>query len=242
MREQFHGKRCLPNGTAQRLSGKTLLYAPDTRGRMQFFERSFYFWSPNMKFLRSAFLGALLGLLGAVAGAQTVDIGGVKLDETIDMRGSKLILNGAGVRYKAVFKVYTAGLYLSKKSSTPEEVFAAPGPKRMSITMLREIDSAELGKLFTRGIEDNMDKSAFSKIIPGVIRMGQIFADQKKLSVGDSFLIEWVPGTGTVVTVKGKVQGEPFKEPEFYNALMRIWLGPNPADWKLKDALLGKGN
>ena len=44
----------------------------------------------------------------------------------------------------------------------------------------------------------------------------------------------------TVITVKGVQQGEPFKEPEFFNALLRIWLGPNPADWKLKDALLGK--
>ena len=52
--------------------------------------------------------------------------------------------------------------------------------------------------------------------------------------------IDWVPGTGTVLTVKGVPQGEPFKEPEFFNALLRIWLGPNPADWKLKDALLGK--
>ena len=40
--------------------------------------------------------------------------------------------------------------------------------------------------------------------------------------------------------VKGVPQGEPFKEPEFFNALLRIWLGPTPADWKLKDALLGK--
>jgi len=53
--------------------------------------------------------------------------------------------------------------------------------------------------------------------------------------------IDWVPGTGTIISVRGVQQGEPFKEPEFYTALMRIWLGPNPADWKLKDALLGKG-
>jgi hypothetical protein len=43
-----------------------------------------------------------------------------------------------------------------------------------------------------------------------------------------------------VISVKGKQQGEAFKEPEFYAALMRIWLGPAPADWKLKDGLLGK--
>ena len=43
-----------------------------------------------------------------------------------------------------------------------------------------------------------------------------------------------------VLTVKGKVQGEPFKEPEFFNALMSIWLGHSPADWQLKEQLLGQ--
>ena len=31
-----------------------------------------------------------------------------------EVQGSRLVLNGAGVRYKTVFKVYTAGLYLEK--------------------------------------------------------------------------------------------------------------------------------
>ena len=194
-----------------------------------------------MKNIRHLMLGAALSLMTAITMAATVDVAGVKLDDTIELRGAKLELNGAGVRYKAVFKVYAAGLYLTKRASTPEEVMAAPGPKRLSITMLREIDSAELGKLFTRGVEDNSPKGEMSKLIPGLLRMSQIFSDQKKLLPGENFLIDWIPGTGTVITVKGKVQGEPFKEPEFFNALMRIWLGPNPADWKLKDALLGKG-
>ena len=193
-----------------------------------------------MKRIRNLMLGAALSLLTVVSMAATVDVSGVKMEDTIDFRGAKLELNGAGVRYKAVFKVYAAGLYLTKKASTAEEVMVATGPKRLSITMLREIDSAELGKLFTSGVEDNSPRSEMSKLIPGLMRMSQIFSDQKKLLPGENFLIEWVPGTGTVITVKGKVQGEPFKEPEFFNALMRIWLGPNPADWKLKDALLGK--
>jgi len=174
------------------------------------------------------------------AGAATVDVAGVKLEDRASLAGSPLVLNGAGVRYKAVFKVYAAGLYLRQKADTPEAVMAMPGPKRMAITMLRDIDSAELGKLFSRGMEDNMDRTAFSKLIPGVLRMSQVFTDHKNLKEGDNFLIDWVPGTGTVLTIKGKVEGEPFKEPEFFNALMRIWLGPKPADWMLKDALLGK--
>ena len=176
------------------------------------------------------------------AAAATIDVSGAKIEDTVELQGSKLQLNGAGVRYRAVFKVYAAGLYVGKKVGTPEEMFAAPGPKRMSITLLRDIDSTELGKAFTKGFEENSSKSEMSKLIPGLIKMGQIFSDQKKMTVGENFTIDWIPGTGTIITVKGKQQGEPFKEPEFYAALMRIWLGPSPADFKLKNALLGKAS
>lgn len=179
-------------------------------------------------------------LMPAWAAAATVDVGGVTLEDPIQVQGTPLVLNGAGIRYKAVFKVYTAGLYLEKKAGTTNEVLSMPGRKRMTITMLRDIDSAELGKLFARGMEDNMDRSAFSKLIPGVMRMSDVFTRHKWLRTGETFVLDWVPGTGTVLTVKGEIEGEPFKEPEFFDALMRIWLGPRPADWRLKDELLGK--
>lgn len=192
-----------------------------------------------MKSFHSGLL-ALTALLTAPGAFAQAEIAGVKYAETADIHGGRLQLNGAGVRYKAVFKVYTAGLYLSKKAGTTEEVLAAPGPKRVTVTMLREIDSSELGKMFSRGMEDNMDKARFSQLIPGVIRMSQIFSDVKKLNAGDNILIDWVPGMGTVISIKGIPQGAPFKEPEFYSAMLRLWLGPRPADWKLKDALLGQ--
>lgn len=192
--------------------------------------------------VRLALLASLGAALGASfgAGAAQVDVAGVKLEDRMDLRGTALQLNGAGVRYKAIFKVYTAGLYVGQKVSTPEEALAAPGPKRVAITMLRDIDANELGKLFTRGVEDNSPKSEMLNLIPGLLRMGQMFADQKQLKTGDTFTIDWLPGTGTLITVRGVPQPDPVKEPAFFNALLRIWLGPSPADWKLKDAMLGK--
>ena len=47
------------------------------------------------------------------------------------------------------------------------------------MTFLREINSTDFGKLLTRGIEDNVSKSELSKIIPGMIKMGEIFAANK---------------------------------------------------------------
>jgi len=182
-------------------------------------------------------LAALVGTLSASAGQ--IDIAGVKIEDNLDLNGSKLQLNGAGIRYKTILKVYTASLYLGKKAATPDEVLAAPGPKRMAITMLRDIDANELGKGLTRGLEDNSPKNEMAQLIPGLLRMSQMFSEQKNLRTGDSFTVDWVPGKGTVISVKGVQQGEPIKEQAFFNALMRIWLGPSPADYKLKDALLG---
>ena len=192
-----------------------------------------------MKTIPHLVVAALVCLLSLNSPAATLDIHGVKLEDKTQLSGSTLELNGAGTRYKAIFKVYVAGLYLGKPAATLDEVINQPGPKRMTITMLRTIDSKELGKLLTRGMEDNVDKASMSKLIPGLLRMGEIFAAQKPLVEGDNFLIDWVPGTGSVITVKGQIQGEPFKEPEFFKALMSIWLGHTPADFKLKEALLG---
>ena len=170
--------------------------------------------------------------------AEATQVQGVSYAPTLQLQGKALQLNGAGTRYKAVFKVYTAGLYLEKPAHSLQDIAALPGPKRISVTMLRDIDSAELGKLFARGMEDNMERAAFSRLVPGVMRMSDIFTQHKKLLTGETFTVDWIPGQGTVVTVKGQPQGEAFKEPEFFNALLGIWLGPKPADQQLKKALL----
>jgi len=176
----------------------------------------------------------------SLAHAQTTEVAGVKYENSLQLGTTPLVLNGAGIRYKAIFKVYTAGLYLTKKATTTEAVLATPGPKRIHIVMLRDINASELGKLFTRGMEDNAPRDEFSKSIPGTLKMSELFFTRKKLNAGDSFSVDWAPGVGTIILINGKPSIDPIKEPEFFSALVKIWLGKSPADSMLKDALLGK--
>jgi hypothetical protein len=89
-------------------------------------------------------------------------------------------------------------------------------------------------------MEANAPREEFIKSINGVLKLSEVFASRKALVSGDTFSVDYVPGVGSTVSVNGKMATpEPIKEPEFYSALLRIWLGKNPADDNLKEALLG---
>lgn len=179
-------------------------------------------------------------LAAAPAAWADLTVAGVKYEDAAELAGTKLALNGAGIRTKVIFKVYTAGLYLPKKVATADEVLGQAGAKRISLTMLRDVDADEFGAAFTKGIEENNDAATLARLATSIQRMNRIFAEHKKLASGDTIAIDWVPGAGTQIRVKGVAQGDPIREAEFYTALLRIWLGPAPADRSLKEALLGK--
>jgi hypothetical protein len=201
---------------------------------------------PRRRLLQALPALALAGLVlraGAQPAAATspaVDVGGVRFAPTVNVGGSALQLNGAGLRLRFVVRVYAAGLYLADRASTPEAVLALPGPKRLHVVMQRDIDANELGRLFTRGMQANTPREMFARSTPGTLRIGEIFAARKRLRQGDSFSVDFMPGQGTLVRVNDEPQGAPIAEPEFFSALLLIWLGPQPADAALKDALLGR--
>ncbi len=171
--------------------------------------------------------------------AAAVDVAGVKLEESVKVAGKDLKLNGAGVRTRAVFKVYAMGLYLGKKETTTDAVLASPGPRRITLSMLREVSGDDFGQAFMTGINANSDKAEKSKIVGQMAKLGEIFVNVGGLKKADLINIDWVPEKGTVMELNGKPLGEPFPDPTFYNALLKIWLGDKPADSSLKPLLLG---
>jgi len=168
------------------------------------------------------------------------EISGIKIEETAHVANQELKLNGAGIRYKAIFKVYVGGLYLAEKKTTTADVLATPGPKRLTLVTLREISSDDLGRAFMDGLNKNSDRSEKTKIITQMQHLGEMFASIPELKKGEVVTIDWVPGSGTLVAVNGKKIAEVFPDVVFYNALLKIWLGDKPADSQLKRVMLGE--
>ncbi len=182
-----------------------------------------------------------LGLLALACAlpVQAMDVSGVKVDDTATVGGKELKLNGAGMRAILFIKFYAVGLYLPEKKSTAAEVQALPGPRRVSLTVQREINSDEFGQLFITSMNKNSTKEEKAKVINQTVKFGEMFASMDKVVKGDVITLDWIPGTGTVSSVNGKKIGETLPGIDFYNAVMRIWLGEMPVQESVKKDLLG---
>ena len=183
----------------------------------------------------------LLALLLACAALQAAEVAGVKIEESARVAGADLKLNGAGLRTRAFFKVYAIGLYLPDKQSTGAAVLAAPGPKRVHLRMMRDVNADEFGKALEGGIQDNHSEAEFKALAPRVAQLVGIMNEIKQAKTGLAIDLDWVPGAGTQVTIGGQPPGKPIAGEDFYRALLRIWLGENSISADLKKSLLGQG-
>jgi len=155
------------------------------------------------------------------------------------VQGTTLQLNGAGTRFKAVFKVYDMAMYTSRKVTSADEAMKLGTPIRLSFVALREVSGTDLGRLFLRGMADNSSRDAVSRHSVSSNRLIDIFSGRSKLMPGDTFAMEFVPGKGTSFFIAEQPQGAPVGDAEFFRMVLGIWLGSVPADFMLKDALLG---
>jgi hypothetical protein len=182
-------------------------------------------------------LAAVLILHGSVAAqAATSSV----FAPTQQVQGTTLSINGAGTRYKVIFKLYDMALYTSRKVLMSEELLALPGPKRLNFVALRELPGTDLGLAFIKGLSSNATPELVQKHTASSTRLIDIFSGRSRLAAGDTFAMEYVPGKGTTFYIQDQAQGAPVGDAEFFNMVLKIWVGPVPADFKLKDALLGQ--
>jgi hypothetical protein len=172
--------------------------------------------------------------------ASAAEIAGITLDERTRLGASELVLNGAGLRKKLFFKVYVAGLYLTEKRKSQTEVVALVGPKRASITLLRNVPAQELVDALVDGIRHNSSPDQQRALKDRVDQLAANLLSLRQGKKGDVITVDWLPDQGTVVTLNGEVKGKSIPGYDVYVALLRVWLGDHPASTGLKRALLGQ--
>ena len=171
---------------------------------------------------------------------QAAEVAGVKIDERARVGDSDLVLNGAGLRKRVFFQVYAMGLYLAEKKPAAADAIALAGPKRVAIHMLRDVDAATFTDALVEGMRPNHDEATMKTLEPRIAELAAIMAQLKEAKSGMQILLDWRPGTGTIISVDGKPRGGPIGGEDFYRALLRVWLGERPVQDDLKKALRGE--
>jgi hypothetical protein len=191
---------------------------------------------------RFAVAAAVAAAAWAPAGAGAVEVEGVKVEDKVSLRpgGPELILNGAGVRHRmAIFKIYVGALYLAAKRTSSEEILKDPGAKRVLMHIVAdEVTAKDFIASLNNALAANHIPAELALIESRIRDLNRMMNHVGSLKKGGVVLLDYLPATGTHISVNGEekiiIKGE-----EFYQALLRIWIGKKPVDGRLRDAMLG---
>lgn len=188
-------------------------------------------------------MGALVRLtaiavltLFATEFAGAAEVGGVKLEDKTSLAGQELVLNGAGVRTRVVFKVYVASLYLPQPAKELQAVLAK-GPRRIQMNMLRTLSADQLVDALNEGLEANNSSAELGAVKAQVDQLAATMKAFKEVKENDVVALDFIDGA-TRLSLNGEARGTIPGE-AFNQALTRVWLGEKPVQADLKKALLG---
>jgi len=181
-------------------------------------------------------LMALAGALVFATAAHAVDVGGVNLPDKASVGGQELVLNGAGIRSRAIFKVYVGSLYLPAKATTAAAALEK-GPRRIQLNLLRDLSADQLVGALVDGLKDNntpAELAAVQSQADQLVSIMKSFGDVKEKDVVTLDFVDGATRIGRNGEAKGSIPGDAFNR-----ALTRVWIGDKPAQADLKKAMLG---
>ncbi len=91
---------------------------------------------------------------------------------------------------------------------------------------------------FMEAIEANHSPAEMAALDAQIRQMAQIFGSVHEVKPGDIIALDYLPASGTRITVNGAERGT-IAGAEFNRALLRIWLGKHPVQDDLKKGMLG---
>ncbi|MCG7913175.1 hypothetical protein A3195_08950 [Candidatus Thiodiazotropha endoloripes] len=181
----------------------------------------------------------LCWLLSLLSIAVAKDVAGINLDERIERAedGVTLELNGAGVREKFFFDIYVAALYLPQKSNQGSEIVQSEAAARVEMRMLySKVEREKFVQGWNDGFSANLDERQLSQLAE---RLDQFNGWFETLTEGEVIELDYFPDRGTRVKIKGVEKGV-IPGVDFFQALLKVWLGERPVTKSLKQDLLGR--
>jgi hypothetical protein len=184
--------------------------------------------------MRGLILAGIALVPCSVACAATLD--GVTLPDVRVMDGTRLQLNGIGLRTYSVFgiHIYVAGLYLERHSDDSDSILHSAQRKLLDIRFLRDVDVTDARKAWQDGFDNNCRLPACYLDPRDVERF---LAAVPPIHQGDETML-FFTSRGVDVTFNGRSLGN-ITDRHFAETLLATFIGPVPPTPRLKRELLG---
>ena len=188
-------------------------------------------WHPRM---RRLILAAMLLIVSAHALGE-VEEHGAMFERNVISHDRSLQLTGTGVaRYRIIFTVYAAGLYLP--SSTPATaILAADTPRRLAIEYFHTISADDIILAANTKLQAQLGTAELERLSPKIEQFHGLYAG---VEAGDRYRMDYQPGLGTELSFNGEPVGR-VTGSDFAAAYFGIWLdAQDPLSQSLRDDLL----
>jgi hypothetical protein len=174
--------------------------------------------------------------LAPLAAANATELDGVSMPDTRVVDGTRVRLNGIGLRTYSIFgiHIYVAGLYLEQRSDDPDNILHSPERKLLDIRFLRAVDADDARKAWREGFENNCRPPACTLNPEDVQRF---LAAVPPMHKGDETMLLF-SSKGVRVTFNGHPMGD-INDPHFAETMLATFIGPVPPTPRLKRELLG---
>ena len=190
---------------------------------------------------------AVLALAAAASlPAHALRFEGQDFPDTLQLGGAALQLNGVGAKVFVMrYSAYLAALYLPHKASTPEAIYAQAGPKRIelriTIPLVKDVSTQEFVKAINKGVSRNSTEAEKAAVAERVKQFNTAIGEVGRVKKGDLLRIDYLPDQGgTILSVNGKVWGQPIEGQDFYTAFLKVFIGDHNSDNRLRAGLLGQ--
>jgi hypothetical protein len=184
--------------------------------------------------IRGLILAGIVLAPCSVAYAATLD--GVTMPDVRVMDGTRLRLNGIGLRTYSIFgiHIYVAGLYLERQSDDSASILHSTQRKLLDIRFVRDVNVADARKAWQDGFNDNCQ-------LPGCYLdphdVERFLAAVPPIHRGDETMLSFT-SRGVDVTFNGRELGA-ITDRHFAETLLATFIGPVPPTPRLKRELLG---
>jgi hypothetical protein len=180
---------------------------------------------------------AIMALLSTVifyslCGAKVIE--NRNLPDSYTIGGKSLLLNGAGIRKKLFIKIYIGALYLPSKVKSAEVALASgyPGVIKMHF-LYSKLEPQKIVETFAEGLKSNSPELSADK----TQKFLSLFT--YPLSKDDVMDLVITDKNNVEVIYNGKKAGSAVSD-GLGTAVMKIFLGNNPADKDMKAKMLGE--